>query len=381
MSEIRPGAIKQFVYNALASVGSISLVGCYFIPSSEAPQHHPNYDNQGCLVPPAEAYAATQQMLDAPEEEMVTRFNYSISGKGPETDRAISLKTYQAWVSQKAAALGRTMHSFDPNDYVAEWQDPEKAWKFSTAFLGQYGIQLSLGEGMGALFGIDGDRLTNEQRRSADFAKNLMLLDQQVSKYPVEFIRDKAQQGTVVFMDGRVTDLGDIIERKVAGEAASPLHPGTIFLDYKYGGIAYDHELGHIVDVRMGCLDKPDPTLTNNNPPDTYGPPERSKTLSMEAFEEQARGKTLTMQQTNDLEKKVVTVSKYGVTDREEDVAEINKDIERGFFGRYSHGLGTSLENKFRLQLARYYTFDAATTQLIATTSYHDNPGVISGVK
>lgn len=334
-------------------------------------------------MPSASALDTARSMLERPEEEMQSRYISGISGKGPLTLEPISPDQYQTWREEQATFLGLTVHGFDSSAQVSNYDNPDKAIKTTRNFLGLYGIGLSFGDKKAELYGIDGEALTQEQRRSKELANNLVAMNVYISKYPVQFL-NKIGLRKIVLMEGAVTDVGDIIDQKVAGEVNPTLQPGVIFLDYAAAS-ATDHEIAHLVDEAMGCLGSEDRTTLRTNGRDIYGKPTTSTTLSLEKFQkDQGVNPQLDANAVGAFKakkKQVATLSSYGITNRDEDIAEINKDIQRGFFGRYKDGLAPVLHEKFLNQLARLHMLDPATTKFISTTSYHGDPFGVEGIK
>lgn len=349
----------------------------FAIPSSE-PTPSP------CIVPSAEAIRAADTFLHQPEDPMVTRYNNWLTGKGDAAaNDAIDASQYREWTAQKAAELGLTQHLFDPDAHIEEQTNVTKSRAATSQFLAQYGIELSFGDTPGEMDGIDGRPTTEEERNSKEMALHLVLLNQQVSKYPVEFLR-KLHHTKIVMMRGLPIKHGDGLGGTAAGEV-SGAHPGDVFLDFSAPPLVYDHEVGHLVDTAESCITEDDPALIALNQGNIYGPSEKVDTISLERVERSAAVISTPDQKQTVLNQKraVRTMTDYGTTNRPEDVAEIHKDLLRGFFGRYTADLVPSpiLEDKTRLQLARLYTLDADTTRFLAATSYHGHPGKIRSLE
>ncbi len=358
--------------------GALLGAGIVLAPMLVAADHagQPGRDLDGCLVPSPEALQAAQNLLDAPEDPMVTRFSANF-GKGDSVE-PISQEGFDAWRVQKAAENELTIHPFKDRELSPDVTGEKliaARRQQAEAFLGQYGITLSFGDEFGKLWGMDGNPLTPEQRRDPKMAEAYFSIQNFVSRYPVEFLQQTGQR-EIVLMDGRVTDVGDTIDRKVAGQV-SPAHPHTIYLDYKYPEVI-DHELAHQVTNRMGCMTTPDPNFVTLNQNNTYGPPNENTAPTLEDYQfKTQRGQPVAP----DYKKKLVYPTRYARTNHVEETAELGKNILNPSFGNYDDKTGSILEEKFVYELARYYTIDPKATRFFAQTSYRAAGRQVTSVK
>ncbi len=266
------------------------------------------------------------------------------------------------------------MHTFDPEPlrFNTNRPDitPEAAWKYMQDFLSKYGISMKLADSDN-LGRVHGKPPAAADLDGLAFFLRLESLGYAVSKFPVEFLRDRVKLNEIIIMEGTEITLRSGKKGLAGGEFNSE-RPGAVYLDRQQLS-AFDHELGHMIYERMGCLGAPDQAFVDHNPGDIYDPSYPNK-MSLDDYYEKVfainQSQALSERVRSELRQaksKILTVSDYSFESEkaEEDTAEIDQSIFENNIAVLGLRNSPVLAAKVRYELARLYTFDAVTVGMI----------------